>query len=167
MADIELKHSDVDDSSDQHPLPTRDAQFKLEQTIESGSVVAHSVHGVGSSQGLQKNFNFISLAGTGLVVGIMWPALAGSLLASITNGGAPGVIYEFIAVSVCYFNIAAVIAELASAMPSAAGVLLWASVTAGRRCGRLVGYFAGYWNCLAWIFAEASMSCIAGMLPSV
>lgn len=37
----------------------------------------------------------------------------------------------------------------------------WASVTAGKR-GRICGWFAGYWNVLAWIFGAASMSAILG-----
>ena len=115
-----------------------------------------------SSPALDKNFNLISRAGIGLVTGNVWPALGGSLLASISNGGAPGVLYEFIAASLCYFCIAAVISELASALPSASGVLLWSSVTAGKTYGSAVGYFAGWWNALAWVFAEASMSSISG-----
>lgn len=152
MTDLEAKASEQD-GSDQH--------------IKSGSMTPDSMQIPNKSQGLEKNFNVVSLAGIGLVVGNVWPALGGSLLASIANGGAPGVIYEFLVVSVCYFNVAAIVAELASALPSSAGVLLWASITSGRRCGRVVGYFAGYWNFLAWVFAEASMSLICGMyLPS-
>ena len=37
----------------------------------------------------------------------------------------------------------------------------WASVTAGKH-GRACGWFAGYWNVLAWIFGAASMSAILG-----
>lgn len=149
MPEVEAKTSDSQYGSDQHKV--------------SGTVTPDSSQTPEKSQGLQKNFNVVSLAGIGLVVGNVWPALGGSLLASIANGGAPGVIYEFIVVSICYFNVAAIIAELASALPSSAGVLLWASVTAGPRAGRIVGYFAGYWNFLAWVFAEASMSLICGM----
>lgn len=137
---------------------------KSARDLENGSVVAVDPRNPGNSKNLQKNFNLVSLASIGLVVGNVWPALGGSLLTSIANGGAPGVIYEFIAVSICYFTIAAVLAELASALPSSAGVHLWASITSGPRYGRAVGYFAGWWNCLAWVFAEASMSFIAGML---
>lgn len=142
---------------------TPELQNDIDQHVESGTVTPDSSQIPEKSQGLQKNFNLVSLAGIGLVVGNVWPALGGSLLASIANGGAPGVIYEFIVVSICYFNVAVIIAELASALPSSAGVLLWASITAGRRGGRMVGYFAGYWNFLAWVFAEASMSLICGM----
>jgi choline transport protein len=58
--------------------------------------------------------------------------------------------------------VAAWIAELASAIPSTAGVYHWASVTPGKRYGRLSGYFAGYWNYLGWIFGSSSASAIVG-----
>lgn len=59
----------------------------------------------------------------------------------------------------CYWLVAASIAELASGMPSASGVYHWASITAGKY-GRVCGFFAGWWNCLAWILGAASMSLI-------
>lgn len=37
----------------------------------------------------------------------------------------------------------------------------WASITAGKY-GRVCGFFAGWWNLLAWIFGVASMSAILG-----
>lgn len=58
--------------------------------------------------------------------------------------------------------VALCIAELASAIPSSAGVYHWATVTPGKRWGRPVGYFAGWWNYLAWVFGAASMSSIIG-----
>jgi choline transport protein len=67
-----------------------------------------------------------------------------SQVIALYNGGAPGVIYEFIAVSIFYWMIAACIAEMASAIPSSAGVYHWASVTGGRH-GRVIGYFAGWY----------------------
>lgn len=111
---------------------------------------------------LARNFSLLSLAGTGILVGNVWPALGGSILVAIYNGGPPGVLYEFIAASCFYFMVAASLAELASAMPSSAGPYLWASVTPGKKYGRAVGFFAGWWNMLAWIFAAASMSAICG-----
>lgn len=66
-----------------------------------------------------------------------------------------------IVVSVCYWLVAASIAELASGMPSSSGVYHWATITAGRY-GRVCGFFAGWWNCLAWILGAASMSLIMG-----
>jgi Amino acid permease len=77
-----------------------------------------------------------------------------------SNHGDLGVLYEFIVVSVFYWIVAACIAELASAIPSSAGVYQWASVTPGPKYGRVVGFFAGYWNWLAWVFGAASMTLI-------
>jgi hypothetical protein len=64
---------------------------------------------------------------------------------ALYNGGPPGVIYAFIAVSCFYFMIAACIAEMASAIPSSSGVYHWASVTAGAKYGKVVGFFAGWY----------------------
>jgi choline transport protein len=81
-----------------------------------------------------------------------------------SNGGPPGVIYEFIAVSIFYWLIAASIAELASSMPSSAGVYHWASITPGPKYGRIGGFFAGWWNTFAWVCGSASVSSIASQI---
>ncbi|KAJ9606647.1 hypothetical protein H2200_008655 [Cladophialophora chaetospira] len=131
--------------------------------------VSELINASGHVQELDRNFNLLSAAGVGLVVGSVWPAVGGSILVAIFNGGPPGVIYEFIVVSVFYWTVAASLAELASAIPSSAGVYHWASVTPGKKWGRIVGqvfpqenllFYAGYWNWLAWCFGAASMSFI-------
>ncbi|KZF20527.1 amino acid transporter [Xylona heveae TC161] len=119
------------------------------------------VNASGHQQELQRNFSLLSICAIAITTGNSWIAQGGSVKVAIYNGGPCGVIYEFIAVSVCYWLVAASIAELSSAIPSAAGVYHWATVTAGRG-GRVCGWFAGYWNTLAWIFGAASMSSILG-----
>jgi amino acid transporter len=47
-----------------------------------------------------------------------------------------------------YFMIAACIAEMASAIPTSAGVYHWASVTAGAKYGRVVSFYAGWYALL-------------------
>ncbi|OCT48563.1 putative choline transport protein [Cladophialophora carrionii] len=135
--------------------PTADVSTDSEVS-ERGNIINASGH----AQELSRNFSLISLAGVGLVVGNVWPAIGGSILVAIFNGGPPGVLYEFLVVSVFYWIVAASIAELASAIPSSAGVYQWATITAGKRWGRVVGFFAGWWNCLAWILGAASMTSI-------
>ncbi|KIW85408.1 hypothetical protein Z517_00798 [Fonsecaea pedrosoi CBS 271.37] len=122
--------------------------------------VSELINASGHVQELERNFSLLAAAGVGLVVGTVWPAVGGSILVAIFNGGPPGVIYEFIAVSVFYWIVAASLAELASAIPSSAGVYHWASVTPGKTWGRVVGFYAGFWNWLAWVFGAASMSSI-------
>lgn len=118
------------------------------------------VNASGHVQELERNFGLLSLAGLGLTAGNVWPAIGGSILVAIFNGGPPGVLYEFLVVSFFYWNVAASIAELSSAIPSSAGVYHWASVTPGLKRGRAVGFFAGWWNYLGLVTGVSSMTSI-------
>ncbi|KAL8814590.1 MAG: hypothetical protein Q9223_006198 [Gallowayella weberi] len=120
----------------------------------SGPEVAVNVSG--HKQELQRNFGLLSLCGLGITSGNVWIALGGAINVAIYNGGPPGIIYEYIAASVFYWIIAASIAELASSIPSAGGVYHWATITGGRY-GRACGWFAGWWNALAWLLGFASI----------
>ncbi|KAG6809947.1 hypothetical protein H0H92_013983 [Tricholoma furcatifolium] len=117
------------------------------------------INASGHVQELERNFSLLSICAVAVTTGNTWIAQGGSVVVALSNGGLGATIYEFIAVSVCYLFVAASIAELASGMPSASGVYNWASVTAGRY-GRPCGFFAGWWNCLAWILGAASMCLI-------
>jgi choline transport protein len=62
-------------------------------------------------------------------------------------------------VAVFYYGfIGASIAELASAIPSSGGVYHWASVTAGPRYGRALGFFTGWINFFGWMFDLSSIA---------
>lgn len=134
--------------------------------IEHSSSLNNTEHTIinasGHTQQLERQFSLLSIISVGAVVGNTWCALGGSILTSIYNGGPPGAIYEFIAVSIFYWIIAACIAELASSIPSSAGVYHWASVTAGPKHGRFVGFVAGWWNFWAWLLGAASTMTIIG-----
>ncbi|KAJ5594804.1 uncharacterized protein N7459_001012 [Penicillium hispanicum] len=104
---------------------------------------------------LKKSFNLFSACATGMTTGNAWAVLGGGIIASLYNGGPPGIIYEFAVVCVLYSPIAASIAELASAVPASGGVYHWATITAGPKYGRVCGWFAGWLNGLAWAFAVA------------
>ncbi|PVH75333.1 amino acid transporter [Cadophora sp. DSE1049] len=129
---------------------------EVQETVHSADLPPKSrdadglINASGHRQELDRNFRLIDICGMGITTGSTWTALGGSITVAIYNGGSPGVIYEFIAASVFYWFIAASIAELASAMPSSGGVYHFASVTAGRY-GRICGWFAGWWNFLAWV----------------
>ena len=74
------------------------------------------------------------------------------------NGGGPGVMYGLMAAIFFYSLIALSIAELASAIPSSANVYHWASVSAGPKYGKVLSFYAGWWNTIAWIFGAANCS---------
>ncbi|GAB7341956.1 hypothetical protein MBLNU457_g0256t1 [Dothideomycetes sp. NU457] len=143
------------DQKTEDPLERR-ASTKQGGNVEEGVILNASGH----QQELSRNFNFLSICSVGIVTGNSWTAIGGSIVVALYNGGAPGVIYEFIAVSVFYWIIAASIAELASAIPSSAGVYHWASVTGGPKWGKSLSWFAGWWNFFAWVFGAASVSLI-------
>ncbi|KAJ5099920.1 hypothetical protein N7532_006921 [Penicillium argentinense] len=133
------------------------AELAADDSSNQGEVINASGH----KQELDRNFSLLSLCAVAVTTGNTWIAQGGSVVTALANGGLAGTIYEFMAVSVCYWLVAASIAELASGMPSSSGVYHWATITAGRY-GRVCGFFAGWWNCLAWILGAASMSLIMG-----
>jgi hypothetical protein len=49
------------------------------------------INASGHVQELSRGFSLLSLAGVGLVVGNVWPAIGGTILVAIANGGPPGV----------------------------------------------------------------------------
>ncbi|KAJ5925910.1 hypothetical protein N7454_007420 [Penicillium verhagenii] len=138
-----------------------DEKMKAQTTepYEEDQLQGEQVNASGHRQEVDRNFNLLSLCAIAVTTGNTWIAQGGSVVTALSNGGLAGCIYEFIAVSICYWMVAASLAELASGMPSASGVYHWASITAGKY-GRVCGFFAGWWNCLAWILGAASMSLI-------
>lgn len=89
-----------------------------------------------------------------IVVGNCWSITGATIHLAIYNGGPPGFIYEFIVAGILYLFITASLGELASAIPTAGGVYHFASVTPGRKFGRVLGFFAGWWNSLAYTFGK-------------
>ncbi|KAK1075850.1 hypothetical protein LTR74_000258 [Friedmanniomyces endolithicus] len=120
------------------------------------------INASGHIQEVDRNFSLLTLTGVGINQGSTWGPAGSSIIIALFNGGPPGVLYEFIVVSICYWVVAACIAELASAIPSAGGVYHWASVTPGKKWGRVVGFYAGYWNWLGWTLGGVSVASIAG-----
>ncbi|KAL3427309.1 amino acid permease [Phlyctema vagabunda] len=140
-----------------------DVQRKNMSDIENEAHVhLQGANETGHVQELERLHSLLSICSVGIVTGNTWAALGGSIAVAIYNGGPPGVIYEFIAVSFFYWLVAASLAELASSMPSSSGVYLWASTTPGPRYGRICGWFAGWWNTFAWMCGSASMASITG-----
>ncbi|KAL8907455.1 MAG: hypothetical protein Q9171_005841 [Xanthocarpia ochracea] len=137
------------------PATTHEKSSVLSSS-DDGPVNEVGLNVSGHKQELQRNFGLLSLCGLGITSGNVWIALGGALNVAIYNGGPPGVIYEFIVASVFYWIVAASIAELASAIPSSGGVYHWATITGGRY-GRACGWFAGWWNVLAWLLGFASV----------
>ncbi|KAF7186907.1 Choline transport protein [Pseudocercospora fuligena] len=117
-----------------------------------------SINASGHRDQLRRQYGLLSICGLALTIDNAWIAFAGSLQISLLNGGAPGVLYEYIVACAYYAFIGASIAELASSILSSGGVYHWASVTPGPRYGRVVGFFAGSLNFFGWIFDLAAIA---------
>ncbi|OCK85856.1 putative choline transport protein [Lepidopterella palustris CBS 459.81] len=115
------------------------------------------VNASGHKDQLQRQYGLLGICGLALTIDNAWIALGGSISVAIFNGGPPGILYELMVACAYYGLIAACIAELASAIPSAGGVYHWASVTPGSKYGRVVGFFTGSLNFFGWIFDLASI----------
>ncbi|KAJ7305609.1 choline transport protein [Mycena albidolilacea] len=95
--------------------------------VMSGEVVTAGkarVNASGHVDQLDRQYGLLSICATALTIDNAWVALGGSITIAVTNGGAPGIIYEFLASSVYYGLVATSIAELASSIPSAGGGLI-------------------------------------------
>ncbi|KAJ5042180.1 uncharacterized protein L3040_004736 [Drepanopeziza brunnea f. sp. 'multigermtubi'] len=144
-------------------MPSFDSEKRIMPPNDDAPHVLN-INESGHIQELERNFSLFSICAVGIVTGNTWAALGGSIVVAIYNGGPPGVLYEFIAVSIFYWLIAASLAELASSMPSSAGVYHWASITPGPKYGRICGWFAGWWNTFAWMCGTATMASISGQI---
>ncbi len=85
--------------SDQETMTDKKHEPKLLEVNETGHL-----------QELERNFSLLSCCSVGIVTGSNWPALGGSIIVAIYNGGPPGVLYEFVVVSFFYWLIAASLA---------------------------------------------------------
>jgi choline transport protein len=91
--------------------PTSDSE-KGTMTDKDPDPRLMEVNETGHVQELERNFSLFSICSVGIVTGNTWAALGGSIVVAIFNGGPPGVLYEFIAVSILYWLVAASLAVI-------------------------------------------------------
>ncbi|KAL8913160.1 MAG: hypothetical protein Q9171_001954 [Xanthocarpia ochracea] len=151
----------MDSHSAEKKINSDKPTFQSQELGSTDIIEVELINPSGHRQEVHRNFSLSSTLALGIVSGNCWTALAGTLTVAISNGGPPGVIYEFIFATLMYAFISASIAELVSAMPSSGGVYHFASISGGR-FGRLTGWFAGWWNFSAYQFGIPAVSGIAG-----
>ncbi|KAF2235931.1 putative choline transport protein [Viridothelium virens] len=149
LEEQDARHSIQDDASRKHSVISR-----------AGEIINASGH----RDQLRRQYGLLSICGLALTIDNAWVALGTSISLAIANGGPPGVLYELIVAVIYYGFIAASLAELASALPTAGGVYHWASITPGPRAGRIIGFFTGALNFFGWIFDLASITYIVAEL---
>ncbi|CAJ2500247.1 Uu.00g031000.m01.CDS01 [Anthostomella pinea] len=122
------------------------------------------VNATGHKDQLRRQYGLLGIVGIALTVDNAWAALGSSISVSISNGGPPGLIFGLIVAIFYYSFIGLSLAEtvltsleLASSVPTAGGVYHWATIAAGPRYGRMVGFFTGWINFYGWMFDLAAL----------
>ncbi|KAI0895925.1 amino acid transporter [Annulohypoxylon nitens] len=115
------------------------------------------VNAAGYKDQLKRQYGLLGIVGIALTVDNAWAALGSSISVSILNGGPPGLIYGLIVALFWYSFIGMSLAELASSVPTAGGVYHWATIAAGPKWGRAVGFFTGWINFYGWMFDLAAL----------
>ncbi|KAJ5689986.1 hypothetical protein N7462_004378 [Penicillium macrosclerotiorum] len=118
---------------------------------------------LGHKQELKRQFSFFSMAANAVITASAWTAIVGSIITSIYNGGAPGLLYAWVVDNFFFLFVALSMAELTSAMPTSAGVYHWSAALAGPRFSRPIGFLTGYFNVLGWALGLASLYNVAGL----
>ncbi|OAP63822.1 hypothetical protein AYL99_03049 [Fonsecaea erecta] len=154
----------MDDVKEEKPSETPEGPLASGEQQIVISLEGEIVNASGHVDQLNRQYGLLSILGLALTVDNAWVALGTSLAVSIYNGGAAGVIWELWIAAFYYSFINASIAELASSVPSSGGVYHWATITAGPRWGRPVGFFAGSLNYFGWLFDLASIAYIMSEL---
>ncbi|KAH7146334.1 amino acid/polyamine transporter I [Dactylonectria macrodidyma] len=119
------------------------------------------INASGHKDQLERQYGLVGLTGIAVTVNNAWVVLGSSISISILNGGPPGVIYGLMVALVYYTLIGLSLAELASSFPTSGGVYHWATLAAGRKWGRMAGFFAGWINFYGWMFGLASLVQVA------
>ncbi|KAJ4393144.1 hypothetical protein N0V93_002351 [Gnomoniopsis smithogilvyi] len=121
--------------------------------IKNGTVVNAS----GYKDQLKRQYSLLGLSGIAITVDNAWIALGSSISVSIANGGPTGLIFGLIVAASYYSIIGLGLAEFSSSVPTAGGVYHWATIAAGPRWGRMLGFFTGWINFYGWMFDLASL----------
>ncbi|CAK7236672.1 hypothetical protein SBRCBS47491_009718 [Sporothrix bragantina] len=130
-------------------------------TVHDADGMDGEVNASGHPDQLKRQYGLLRVAGAAITIDNAWVVLGSSISVSILNGGIPGILYGFMVATFYYTFIGLSLAELASALPSSGGIYHWATMVSGPRYGRPVGFFAGWLNFWAWLFALASLSQVA------
>ncbi|KAM0750325.1 choline transport protein [Meredithblackwellia eburnea MCA 4105] len=148
-----------------------DKQGPASKIVDVETGVTMVVNASGNVDVLERQYGTISVCAMALAIDNAWIALGGSVVVSIYNGGAPGVLYEMLTACFWYGFIAASLAEyasplglqrMASSIPSSGGVYHYAFAIATPRFRRAAGYYAGLLSYGGWIMN----SCAIAQIPS-
>ncbi|KAJ5887801.1 hypothetical protein N7495_007842 [Penicillium taxi] len=116
---------------------------------------------LGYEQELKRSFGLFSMIGFSFSIVTSWTALSGVLVVGITSGGAPVMIWSFLAVSIITLAVAASMAEMCSQWPVAGGQYSWVAALTPPKYARGLSYVAGWFMLTGLLAMGATNNSIA------
>ncbi|UZP37201.1 hypothetical protein NXS19_005017 [Fusarium pseudograminearum] len=111
---------------------------------------------LGHKQELKRNFSKISLLGLAFAILNTWTALSASISLALPSGGPSSVIWGLMVAGICNLCLAAPLAEMLSAYPTAGGQYHWAALLAWPRWSRGISYVTGWINAAGYVVLTAT-----------
>ncbi|EST08577.1 Amino acid/polyamine transporter I [Kalmanozyma brasiliensis GHG001] len=103
------------------------------------------------SEPLIRQFGLMPLLGVGLLGAGYWAGQIVTMVTVLSVGGPPGLFWGIFVCAFCILCIAISLAELASAYPTAGGVLDWAYEGSSKSSRKFVAWTTAWLNTFAWI----------------
>lgn len=136
--------------------PAQEIDMELHKSTLDDDVL--KLAAMGYHQEMNRKFGVWSILGAGFSLTNSWFGVSAALATGISSGGPVLLIYGIILcclVSVC---VGISLAELASALPSSAGQILWANELAPKRFASLASYVTGWFAWAGSIFTSAAVA---------
>ncbi|KAH7185896.1 amino acid/polyamine transporter I [Fusarium flagelliforme] len=111
---------------------------------------------LGHKQELKRNFSKISLLGLAFAILNTWTALSASISLALPSGGPSSVIWGLMVAGICNLCLAAPLAEMLSAYPTAGGQYHWAALLAWPKWSRGISYVTGWINAAGYVVLTAT-----------
>lgn len=99
---------------------------------------------LGHAQSFERQFSTWTMLGLAFAILNSWTALAASLSLALPSGGTISVIWGLVTAGICNLSLAASLAELLSAYPTAGGQYHWAAMLAPPRLKRGISWVTGW-----------------------
>ncbi|THH19269.1 hypothetical protein EUX98_g8805 [Antrodiella citrinella] len=113
---------------------------------------------LGYKQDFKRTFSRLELFGVGFSIIGVFPSVAGVLIFAIPYGGPVAMVWGWAVCSVFIMCIAATIAELGSAAPTAGGLYYWTYKYASPRTRNLLSWIVGYMSTITYAVATTAVA---------
>jgi choline transport protein len=119
---------------------------------------------MGHAQSFQRNFSRWTMLGLAFAILNSWAALATSLSLALPSGGPIAIVWGLLTAGVCNLALAASLAEMLSAWPTAGGQYHWVAMVAPESLKVGVAWVTGWINVSGWVALVATNCSLASTL---